>query len=34
MNPILLDLGVIKIYWYSVLVILGMIAAGRYVNID
>lgn len=34
MNPILLDLGVIKIYWYSVLVILGMIAAGRYVNIE
>ena len=25
MNPIMLDLGVIKIYYYSVMILLGMI---------
>ena len=32
MNPILLDLGVIKIYWYSVFILLGMLSAGFYVS--
>ncbi len=28
MNPILLDLGVIKIYWYSVMIFLGLLIGG------
>lgn len=28
MNPILLDLGFIKIYWYSVMILLGLIVGG------
>lgn len=32
MNPILLDLGIIKIYWYSVFILIGMLTAGFYVS--
>ena len=28
MNPILLDLGVIKIYWYSAMIFLGLLIGG------
>ena len=34
MNPILLDLGFIKVYWYSLFVVLGMICAGLYVHLE
>lgn len=28
MNPVLLDLGIIKIYWYSVMILLGIFVGG------
>ena len=28
MNPILIDLGYLQIYWYSVFVFLGMLVGG------
>ena len=28
MNPILLDLGIVKIYWYSVMILLGLLIGG------
>ena len=28
MSPILLDLGFIKIYWYSVMILLGLFIGG------
>lgn len=28
MNPVLLDLGIIKIYWYSVMIFLGLLIGG------
>lgn len=31
MNPIFLDLGIIKIYWYSIMILLGMFIGGSYI---
>ena len=28
MNPVLLDLGIIKIYWYSIMILLGVFIGG------
>ena len=28
MNPIFLDLGIVKIYWYSVMIFLGLLIGG------
>ena len=28
MNPILLDLGFVKIYWYSIMILLGLYVGG------
>lgn len=29
MNPVLLDFGIIKIYWYSIMILLGVIIGGK-----
>lgn len=31
MNPVLLDLGVVKIYWYSIMIFLGLLIGGSMV---
>lgn len=31
MNPVLLDLGIIKIYWYSLFIFLAILAGGTYI---
>ena len=28
MNPVLVDLGFIKIYWYSIMIFLGLLVGG------
>ena len=34
MNPILLDLGIVKIYWYSIMIFLALIVAGTYFHYE
>ena len=31
MNPVLLDLGFIKIYWYSIMILLGIFVGGSFI---
>ena len=31
MNPVLLDLGFIKIYWYSIMILLGLFIGGSFI---